>query len=450
MPSTQPNIILITAHDLGTHLGCYGWDPAISTPSLDRLSEQGVRFTNHFCTAPYCSPSRGAMLTGRYPHVNGLMGLVNLGWEIPEDNPFLPKALGQAGCQTSLFGFQHVTTDPTRLGYHHIVQEGGHSCQNVCPRVVEAIEQVDRETPFFYEIGFSEVHRPFGNLERLHTGEENVIPLPFLEDTPGHRLDLAAFYEHLRRLDTSVGTILDALDRQGLRNNTLVIFTTDHGIAFPRAKATLYDAGIRTALLLRWPDGFNGGRTISSMWSNVDLFATVAEIADAPVDTPINGRSYVAALRETDDAGRAHIFAEKNTTIGDAKRCVRSAHHKLIKNFDEGPLLALPTDIEVTATRRDMGEAHTRPRPPIELYDLDEDPLEQHNLAGLEDYRVIERTLDAELNRVMEETSDPLLLGPVPRPTGEASIMEDIRSKEGMRRRQEREASIWQEMRDLR
>jgi N-sulfoglucosamine sulfohydrolase len=447
--NAQPNILLITAHDLGTHLGCYGWDPAIRTPRLDELAEQGVRFENHFCTAPYCSPSRGAMLTGRYPHVNGLMGLVNLGWDIPDDNPYLPTVLSRAGYNTELFGLQHVAADPGRLGYHRINQSAGHGCRNVSPMVVEAIDMAEKDRPFYFEVGFSEVHRAFGDLEHLTTKESDVRPPPFLDDTPGLRMDLVAFYEHLHRLDVSVGTILDALDRNSLRENTLVVFVSDHGIAFPRSKATLYDAGIRTALLMRWPGGFDGNRLLSSARSNVDLFATLAEVGGATLDHRIDGQSFLAALHGETDHGRTHIFAEKNTTIGDAKRCIRTERYKLIRNFDEGPCLALPTDIEVTASRRDMGDAHLEPRPAVEFYDLDADPLELHNLSGTESFREVEAEMTRELQQVMEETADPILKGPVPRPPGEAAQTESLRSAEGMQRRQNREALLWQEFEEL-
>ena len=253
-----PNILLITTHDLGTHLGCYAWDPALPTPHLDRLAAQGVRFENHFCTAPYCSPSRGSIITGKYPHANGLMGLVNLGWDIPQTNTFLPAVMKRAGYEAVLFGFQHVAQDPTRLGYDHVSERGNYGCRAVAPLVVNYLKRRSRQPrrPFFVEVGFHDVHRPYGNLEQIPVQEEDIHPLPFLKDTPGLRMDMAMFYENIRRMDQGVGEIMGAVESLGLTENTLIVFTTDHGIAFPRAKATLYDPGIRTALLMRWPSGF--------------------------------------------------------------------------------------------------------------------------------------------------------------------------------------------------
>lgn len=439
-----PNILLITTHDLGTHLGCYGWDPALPTPHLDRLAAEGVRFENHFCTAPYCSPSRGSIITGKYPHVNGLMGLVNLGWDIPDANVFLPELMNRAGYETALLGFQHVASDPARLGYHHIGKRGDYACRMVAPEAVGFLERRPRnpQRPFFVEVGFSEVHRPYGNLEQIPVREENIRPLPFLKDTPGLRMDMAMFYENIRRMDQATGSILEALKRRGLKENTLVVFTTDHGIAFPRAKATLYDPGIRTTLLIRWPEGIQGGRSIASLVSNVDLFATLVEIAHSSLPDGCNGQSFLHVLQGEGVEARTAIFAEKNTSPDDIKRCIRTATHKYIRNYDTGPKLCLPTDIEPSATRRDMGDDHLSPRPEVELYDLEDDPWEQKNLAGVEIYSTVEKDMSARLERVLRETQDPVLYGPIPRPQREVDIMTQIWHPDAVRRDLENEAEL--------
>jgi arylsulfatase A-like enzyme len=446
----RPNILLITTHDLGTHLGCYGFDPAIPSPHLDRLAAEGVRFENHFCTAPFCSPSRGSIITGRYPHANGLMGLVNLGWDIPGENKLLPAQLGEAGYQTALIGLQHVTRDPSRLGYEDVVN-CGNRCRTVAPVAAERLRELARgaERPFFLEVGFFEVHRSYGDLEQLPVREEDVRPLPFLKDTPGLRADLAAFCENIRRMDESVGEVLAALESSGLAESTLVVFTTDHGIAFPRAKATLYDPGIRTTLLMRWPGGLPRGRAEPALASNVDLYATLMELAGRPLPEECDGQSLLPLLRGK-AGGRESIFAEKNTDPGDIKRCLRTRTHKYVRNYSAGPLLSLPVDIEVSATRRDMGDDHLSPRPEVELYDLNTDPLETENLAGREGHRPVEEEMAAALGRLLEDTRDPILAGPVPRPEEEPGIRERNRSADSMRVRFEREARIADSLRQLR
>ena len=452
MVNERPNILLITTHDLGTHLGCYGWDPELPSPNLDRLAAEGVRFENHFCTAPYCSPSRGGIITGKYPHVNGLMGLVNLGWDIPDTNAFLPAELKRAGYDTALCGLQHVAEDAGRLGYDHVSERGRYGCRAVAPMVVDHFHRLPKrsEHPFFIEVGFSEVHRRYGGLEQLPVREADVCPLTYLKDTPGLRMDMAMFYENIRRMDHAVGEILDALSASGLADSTLVIFTTDHGIAFPRAKATLYDTGIRTTLLMRWPEGVKGGRTIPALLSNVDLFPTLMEIANGSPPEGCDGQSFLGMLKGNRMEGRSVVFAEKNTSGADIKRCVRTNRYKCIRNYSEGPQLLLPTDIEVTATRRDMGDEHLAPRPPVELYDLAEDPWEQNNLAGREAYRATEAEMDAMLHRVLEQTRDPVLQGAVQRPDKEADLVAGIREPEAIQRRADNEARVHAEYERLR
>lgn len=447
-----PNILLITTHDLGTHLGCYGWDAALPTPHLNRLAAEGVRFENHFCTAPFCSPSRGSIITGKYPHVNGLMGLVNLGWDIPDANVFLPELLNRAGYETALIGFQHVAADPAKLGYHHIGKRGKYACRTVAPEAIGFLEQRARSSqkPFYLEVGFSEVHRPYGNLEQIPVSEENIRPLPFLRDTPGLRMDMAMFYENVRRMDQATGTILEALERVGLKENTLVIFTTDHGIAFPRAKATLYDPGIRTSLLIRWPQGIQGGRAIAALVSNTDLFATLTEIVDGSHPEGCNGQSFLRVLQGERADTRKAIFAEMNTSPDDINRCIRTSAYKYIRNYNAGPKLLFPTDIEVSATRRDMGDDHLAPRQAVELYDLEHDPWERVNLAGQESYRTVEQDMSARLQRELEKTHDPVLQDEITRPRKEADIIARIWLPEEMQKRADKEKALHQSFERLR
>ena len=250
------------------------------------------------------------------------------------------------------------------------------------------------------------------------------------------------FYENIRRMDHAVGEILGALESAGLADSTLVVFTTDHGMAFPRAKATLYDPGIRTTLLMRWPEGMTGGQCLSPMTSNVDLFATLVHVTRGSPPVGTNGQSLLPLVRGDRYEHRDAVFAEKNTSADDLKRCIRTATHKYIVNYSEGPQLLLPTDIEVTASRRDMGDEHLTPRLPVELYDLESDPWEQVNVAGAPEYGEIQRELAARLQSMLEDTQDPVLRGAIPRSAKEAEIHRRIWGADAMRQRADREAEI--------
>jgi arylsulfatase A-like enzyme len=227
-----------------------------------------------------------------------------------------------------------------------------------------------------------------------------------------------------------------------MAENTVVVFTTDHGIAFPRAKSTLYDPGIRTTLLVRWPGVTDPGRICDSLVSNVDVCPTLLEAAGIDVPADLNGRSLLSLLRGETDEHRDVIFAEKNTQPDDIKRCVRTDRYKYIRNASEGPALVLPTDIVVTAAARDLGPESFAPRPPVELYDLSVDPWEQTNLAGTPETDGIQRDLSEMLERIMQETDDPLLDGTIPRPQAEAAIVDRIRSPQDMDRRRKNEDDI--------
>ncbi len=419
-----PNILMISVHDLGTRLRCYGYE-SIQSPNLDRLAAEGARFEKNFCTSPYCSPSRGSMITGLYPHANGLMGLVNLGWQWRSENVTIARALGSHGYETYLFGFQHEASDDRveDLGFQHVSDRGiKQKCSNVAPQVMSFLKSRKvNPKPFYARVGFTEVHRSFNG----YTPEDpSEVTLPgWMEDTPGAREDLAQYDGAIRHMDAAVGDILAELEAAGLSQNTLVVFTTDHGPPFPWAKSTLYDAGVNTALIARWPGGFNAGQVRNELISNVDLFPTLLEVAGTDVPKNIHGRSFLPLLQGGDYEPRSEIFTEKNTNATDIKRSVRTDRYKFIRNYVPGPGILL-ADSEGSLTRRDMGNAHTAPRPEFELYDMIADPYEKENLAGLSEVTEIQADLAERLERIQKETDDLLLDGPIPRPEREKEILD--------------------------
>ncbi|MFO7897717.1 MAG: sulfatase [Planctomycetota bacterium] len=424
MSEQRPNIILMTVHDLGTRLGSYGYDSAPS-PNLDALAAEGVRFERNFATATYCSPSRGSIITGKYPHVNGLMGLVNLGWDWDPSNTTLATALGNAGYETFLLGYQHEAREERvgDLGFQHVADRSIKRAADVAPLVAKFLAQrgASSDHPFYARVGFTEVHRSFDP----YTPEDPAqVTLPgYVPDTPGAREDFAEYDGAIRHMDGAVGRILRALDEAGLSENTIVVFTTDHGSPMVGAKGTVYDPGINTTLLMRWPDGFGGERVLGELVSNVDLFPTLLEAAGAPIPTDIQGRSVLPLLQGRQYEPRDLVFAQKGTVEFDVRRCVRTKRFKYIRNYMPGPDLVLP-DSETSLTRRDMGNQHLRPRPEVELYDLESDPTERTNLAGRPDFASIEQDLARRLRAIQEETSDPLLDGPIPRPADEKELLD--------------------------
>jgi arylsulfatase A-like enzyme len=410
----RPNILLVICHDLGRRLG--GYDQPVRTPHIDSVAADGVVFTNYFCTAAQCSPSRGSILTGRFPHNNGLMGLSHIGWEFHEGEKTLPICLNEAGYSTHLFGLQHESADPRRLGYQHLhLHEGSGAARTAAQEVVKFL-RADKREPFFAVVGTQEPHRPYSRPGYPADDPAQVQPLPYLPDRPGIREDLAGLNGLISIVDDAVGPIVAALEGTGLAKNTLFIFTTDHGIAMPRAKGTCYDPGLETALIMRWPGRFASNLRRPELLSNVDLLPTLLELAGGDSPESLDGRSFLPLLTGAPYTPRDHIFVEMTWHDKyNPMRGVRTDSYKYIRNFGDRPLVFLPLDIYLGRAGEEMrAEFHGSSRPEEELYDLDDDPLEQRNLADDPGHREVVADLRQRVQEWMEETRDPLLAGPVP------------------------------------
>ncbi len=429
-PVRRPHVLSITCHDLGRHLGCYGAG-TVHSPHLDRLAAGGARFDSAFCAAPQCSPSRAALATGRHPHSNGVMGLTHGGfaWDLGRNERPVATLLAGQGYRTHLFGLQHITPHAERLGFGHVHAtgegDGGATHAAAAEVVAGAFEEVVPQAvhegpgPLYLEVNFFEPHRPYdyGAAEPDRSG--GVLVPPYLPAIPEATEEMAALQGAIRKVDRAVGRILEVLDQLGITEQTLVVFSADHGLAMPRAKCTLYDPGIGVALLVRWPaGGVRAGTVVPALVSNVDVLPAVLEAAGAPVAAAVQGTSLLPLARGAAEGARDAIFAEKTYhSYYDPMRCVRTARHKLIRNFESAFAVEVPGDVQAGAIfRADPDRYATDRRSVVELYDLELDPLEQRNLAGQPQVAEVERDLDRRLWQWMEETQDPLLSGPVPSP----------------------------------
>ncbi|NOZ21829.1 MAG: sulfatase [Planctomycetes bacterium] len=411
----RPNIVLITWHDLGDWLGCYGRED-VSSPCLDGLARQGVVFDNYFCTAPQCSPSRASMVTGLMPHSTGVLGLTHRGFDMDRDAITLPQLLKQGGYTTHLFGLQHECNDSAREGYDDIRSKSRHA-----KYVAEEAESFfanasANDPPFFLAIGTSDVHRPYGETYDPEVMKRIQMP-PYLPDCEAARRDLAVFYNNIKEADRQMGRIFDALDKSGLADDTLVIFTTDHGAALPRAKTTLYDSGIKIAMMMRWPRVLRGGVRTDALLSNVDLFPTILDIAEVKKPIRLHGRSFANLLFDKPHEPRREIFAEMTWhTQYRPMRAIRTKDHKYIINYC-GPI---PMIVEGGAiSRYGAGlteEYYSSPLPREELYDLQADPDEMNNLADDPCKAQLKAQLRNHLLHWMTSTNDPILKGTVPNP----------------------------------
>ncbi|MFX0043276.1 MAG: sulfatase [Candidatus Hodarchaeota archaeon] len=426
----KPNIVFFITHDQGQFLGCYDSPQtpnSLTTPNLDQIAKKGVKFTNNFCTAPQCSPSRGSIMTSKYPHQHGLMGLVNKGWTLPIENKTLPMYLKDNGYSTHLIGLQHESLRPADLGYDTITKrfftkkgvEIGvlYNCKLVEDECFKFFNEHQNDTnPFFLNIGVGEVHRPFKIFGDPVKPESVKVP-PFLPDNEIIRNELAEYYGVINRVDMATGKIMKMLQETGLKENTLFIYTTDHGSPFPRAKCTLYDPGVKTIFIMYQDDLdlFKGGKVINSFVNNIDIIPTLLELIGGNIPEEIEGKSFLPILKGENKEIRKEIFIEKTYhEIYDPIRGIRTENYKYIRNFRKrNTLYQMPSPILMAPSGKYMKDFYNKPRMDEELYDLRTDPNESINLITNLEYRDVAKKLRKRLDTWLKNTNDPILNGEI-------------------------------------
>jgi len=426
----RPNVLYLHSHDTGRYVQPYGH--AVPTPAYQRLAEEGVLFRQNFCIGPTCSPSRAALLTGQTPHSCGQLGLAHRGFELEHPERHLAWTLRSNGYATTLVGVQHVVrNEPDRIaatGYERSFTEGRNAAR-VTPTTLELLREHatgPRDKPFYMDIGFTETHRVFHDAAPSQSTAEDpryCLPPPPLPDTPETRKDMADFKASARVLDGAIGQILDALDEHGLADDTLVILTTDHGIAFPQMKCNLTDHGTGVLLIVRGPAShlqLRGGAAVDAMVTHLDVFPTVCEVAGITPPDWLQGASLVPLAGGEVNHLHEAIFGEVNYHVPyEPQRSVRTERWKYIRRYDNfgKPLLANCDDgpSKDILLRYGWSDQDTATE---QLYDLVFDPQERHNLIWDDRYRETKSEMGKRLEDWMKETADPLLQGPVPVPEG--------------------------------
>ena len=415
----RPNILYIHSHDTGRYIQPYGF--AVPTPNLQRLAAQGVLFRQAFCAGPTCSPSRAALLTGQWPHNSGMIGLAHRGFALSDPTQLLPHTLRQAGYYTALVGEQHVAAGACLdlLGYDFIERtRPGNHVADVAPRAAAFFKNAPRQ-PFFLDCGFVETHREYPPHGPENDPRYCCPPAP-LPDTPETRADMACFHASARELDRGVGLVLEALEASGLAGNTLVISTTDHGIAFPFMKCHLTDHGMGVLLILRGPGGFEGGQVCDALVSHVDIFPTLCDLLGIPPPPWLQGVSLLPLIRKEKAEVREELFGEVTYHAAyEPQRAVRTRRWKYIRRFDPRPTPVLPNCDD--SPSKSVLLTHGLREWPVaaeQLYDLMLDPNESCNRAGDPHAAAALAEMRERLARFMRDTSDPLLRGPVPAPPG--------------------------------
>jgi arylsulfatase A-like enzyme len=423
-----PNILYLHSHDTGRYVQPYGYQ--VPTPNIQHLADQGVLFRQAFCAAPVCSGSRAALLTGQWTHQTGMIGLAHRGYRLTHPERHMVHVLREAGYWSGMIGEQHVSADPRDVGYDRVVEVDSTKVSDVAPAATWLIAERaqaqrsarenggggDGDRPFFLSVGFFETHREFFEPSSVRDAlysrpPENIV------DHPHTRRDMASFKASARSLDQGVGTVLNALEENGVADDTLVILTTDHGLAHPGAKCTMYDRGIGILLVLRGPGGFERGRVQDALVSQLDLYPTICDVAGIDHPSWLEGVSLVPLVRGEVDEVRDEVFAEVTYHAAyEPQRAVRTSRYKYMRRFDEthpGRVLANTDDGQTKDVM--LAAGWDQVLPPVEaLYDLWLDPTEGDNRI---DDPALEKVLADLRNRLhdwMVRTDDPLLDGPVP------------------------------------
>ena len=415
--NSAPNILYIHSHDTGRYVQPYGFQ--VPTPNIQMLADQGVLFREAFATTPTCSGSRASLLTGLHCHNNGMLGLAHRGWALNDYGQHWVHALRRGGYRSTLIGEQHISVDPGVIGYDEIVPVDSNRAEFVAPLTIEALREASSTDPWFMSVGFFETHRDFFAPTSVRDTLYSQPPAN-LPDVVATRKDFAAFKASARSLDQGIGAVLHALHDFGLVENTLVLCTTDHGVAFPGAKATLFDRGIGVMMLMRGPGGFTGGKVLDAPVTHLDVYPTLCELAGVEAPGWLQGTSLMPLVRGETERLHEAIFAE--TTYHAAyqpHRAVRTERWKYIRRFDDfpGPVLANCDD---SASKEIWLEAGWGERtvPRERLYDLVLDPAEMDNLAPDPSCAEALAEMRGRLDQWMRETDDPLLRGPVEPPPG--------------------------------
>ncbi len=455
--STKPNVLFITSDDLGLQLSCYG-DTVIETPRLDAFAASGVQFDIAYVAQASCSPSRSAMFTGLFPHANGQYGLTAGGYFALHPHlhdATIPNILKRIGYRTGIIGKLHVAPGnsfqfDSRLGSHIDALD----MKLVAERASKFMAESGDE-PFFLMVNYTDPHayRPKGTKSNtigdwsfrdqvkgipetlVEPSEKTVLPFQRI-DSPEQRKRVAGYYNSVKRLDVGVGMLLETLKRHGHDDNTLVIFIGDHGPPFDRGKMSCYEGSLRIPFLVRWP-GVTRPMRSSAMVSTVDILPTILDATGATSDVEMHGQSLRPVLENADAPWREYLAGEYHLHGPPwyPRRAIRDARYRLIHNLLAGKAKPKPFvdgDIGYVTSREERYDGTPvraafdilNDPPEFELYDLENDPWEFHNLAGKAEHAEAEQRMKAALEAWRQETDDPAL-----DPAFHDQVMEKVRTR---------------------
>jgi N-sulfoglucosamine sulfohydrolase len=430
-PDTLPNILLIVSEDHGAHLSCYG-DTIIQTPHLDKIAKDGILFRNAYVTESVCSPSRSSILTGLYPHQSGHFGLASMGYHFVGDVQNVYALLKRRGYRTGMIGKLHLNpADSFPIDFHPI--KGSNFQKTGLSRYAEhaGTFMTQSDEPFFLMVNIPEAHFPFqdvveGKPEKPLTAKD-VAGFPYI-GFENERINaiVANYYNCFLRLDETVGRIMDRLQTSGKKENTLVIYLSDHGDEMARGKFDIYEASTRIPFLVNWPGKVQKGQESNALISTVDIVPTLLDVAGAAIPQRVSGTSLRPLFENPQAEFRDYLFTEYNCdpVFYFPRRAVRDHQYKLIYSLLDNR--KNPTALHYVGNRskavegsptleelasapdsiRQLYQEWMQP-PKIQLYDLQKDPWEFRDLSADPRFADVKERLLTALCSWQVETDDP-------------------------------------------
>ena len=444
----RPNILLIVAEDMSLKVGAFG-DAVAQTPAIDQLASQGIRFDHAYTVSGVCAPSRSSLITGVYATSMGThqmrtsQGVPNSDIDSYDAVPppavkAFPELLRAAGYSTANFAKKdYQFGDPFTVWDLHAGKFIGpvdpalwrklpngkpwFVMMNLMSTHESRLVDLEADYPEQWSQMISAIKKERAATVSPITDPADVRVPAYLPDTAKVRRSIAQHYDNIHYMDSQVGSILAALEEDGLADSTIVIWTTDHGDAFPRAKRAVYDSGTNAPLVIRFPDRQGAGSVESGLISFVDIAPTILNFAGAPVPEFIQGRDIFTG------EPRQYVFTARDRmdATDDRVRAVRNERYRLVENYASDlayfrPLLfrdMFPIMQELWRADKEgsLNDEQrywfSAPRPRYELYDVKSDPDEMVNLADKSEQALIKARLIAELNDWQDRVGD---LGNIP------------------------------------
>ena len=446
----RPNILIAMADDQSyPHTGAMG-HKAVKTPAFDRVAAQGVLFRQCYSLSPGCAPARAGLLTGRYPwqleeagtHASLFPRKFTVFPELLERHGYFVGLTGKGAgpCNYAEAGWPHNPAGPGFDRYKLAAPLPGISPNDYARNFQDFLDARPKDKPFCFWYGGQEPHRVYEKGAGLKSGKrlEDVVVPAFLPDVPEVRSDILDYYREIEYFDSHLARMLDLLEKRGELENTIVLITSDNGMAFPGAKATMYDYGIHVPLAVMWRAESKGGRISDDLVSFADFAPTFLEAAGVPLPPEMVGRSLLALLRSGKsgviEPRRARVFSGRERhsharfdNLGYPARAMREGNYLYVWNMkpDRWPAgdPELYADTDDSPTKQWMLEHRKDPevaplfehgfgkRPEEQLFDVAGDPGCRKNLVGVPAYESVRRSMRATLEKALTDHGDPRLLG---------------------------------------